>query len=105
MVWHQVTSTDANATFDDAVADMTGVNVISPTWFSIADNDGNLTSLAEADYVNKAHAKGLQVWALIDNFSEEIQTETVLAKESARANIIETLVKEAVNWILYSLSV
>lgn len=97
LVWHQVTSTDANATFDDAVADMTGVNVISPTWFSIADNDGNLTSLAEADYVNKAHAKGLQVWALIDNFSEEIQTETVLAKESARANIIETLVKEAVN--------
>ena len=30
MVWHQVTSTDANAYFADATANMTGVNVISP---------------------------------------------------------------------------
>lgn len=29
MVWHQVTSTDANAYFADATANMTGVNVIS----------------------------------------------------------------------------
>ena len=37
MVWHQVTSTDANAYFADATANMTGVNVISPTWFYLTD--------------------------------------------------------------------
>lgn len=97
LAWHQVTSTDANATFDDATADLKGVNVISPTWFSVKGNDGTLSSIAEADYVNKAHAKGLKVWGLIDNFSEEIQTETVLSSQSARARIIDTLIKEGVN--------
>ena len=28
------------------------------------DNNGNYKSLASKDYVAKAHAKGLQVWAL-----------------------------------------
>ena len=40
MVWHQVTSTDANAYFADATANMTGVNVISPTWFYLTDTSG-----------------------------------------------------------------
>ncbi|MGI6069139.1 MAG: glycosyl hydrolase family 18 protein [Blautia sp.] len=97
LTWHQVTSTAANATFDDAVAKVKGVNVISPTWFSIKDNDGTLSSIAEADYVNKAHAKGMKVWGLIDNFSEEIQTEKVLSSQSARTKIIDTLIKESVN--------
>ena len=38
LAWHQVTSTDANSYFADAVQNMTGVNVISPTWFSVTDN-------------------------------------------------------------------
>ena len=69
--WHQVTSQDGNNTFDSIVAKTKGMNVISPTWFSLIDNNGNYRSLANKDYVAKAHAKGLQVWALIDNFSAE----------------------------------
>lgn len=97
LVWHQVTSTAANQTLEDAAARIKGVNVISPTWFSVTDNEGNVSSIAEAEYVNKAHAKGMKVWGLIDNFSEEVQTEEVLAKQSARGEIIDTLIREAVN--------
>ena len=95
MVWHQVTSTDANSYFADAVQNMTGVNVISPTWFSVSDNDGNVSSLASGEYVMQAHEKGLKVWGLIDNFSENMSTTTVLSKTSSRQNLENQLVTYA----------
>ena len=66
--------------------------MISPTWFSLTDNNGNYKSLASKDYVAKAHAKGLQVWALIDNFSADVQTETLLASTSTRRKLIDSLI-------------
>ena len=95
MVWHQVTSTDANSYFTDAVQNMTGVNVISPTWFSVSDNDGNVSSLASGEYVMQAHEKGLKVWGLVDNFSENMSTTTVLSKTSSRQNLENHLVTYA----------
>lgn len=93
MVWHQVTSTEANSYLGDAIANMTGVNVISPTWFSIADNSGNITSIASADYVAQAHERGLQVWGLIDNFSENVSTTQTLSSTWARQNLISQLMQ------------
>ena len=92
--WHQVTSQDGNNTFDSIVAKTKGMNVISPTWFSLTDNNGNYKSLASKDYVAKAHAKGLQVWALIDNFSADVQTETLLASTSTRRKLIDSLIAD-----------
>ena len=95
MVWHQVTSTDANAYFADATANMTGVNVISPTWFYLTDTSGNIASIASADYVSQAHEKGLQVWGLIDNFTQEVSTTETLSSTAARQNIISQLIQAA----------
>ena len=95
MVWHQVTSTDANAYFADATANMTGVNVISPTWFYLTDTSGNIASIASADYVSQAHEKGLQVWGLIDNFTQGVGTTETLSSTAARQNIISQLIQAA----------
>jgi len=95
LAWHQVTSEAANETFEDAVKDAKGVNVISPTWFSITSNEGTISSLASADYVNKAHAKGMEVWGLIDNFSENISTLETLSNRESREHIIQKLLEEA----------
>ena len=95
MVWHQVTSTDANAYFADATANMTGVNVISPTWFYLTDTSGNIASIASADHVSQAHEKGLQVWGLIDNFTQEVSTTETLSSTAARQNIISQLIQAA----------
>ena len=95
MVWHQVTSTDANTYFADATANMTGVNVISPTWFYLTDTSGNIASIASADYVSQAHEKGLQVWGLIDNFTQEVSTTETLSNTAARQNIISQLIQTA----------
>ena len=102
--WHQVTSQDGNNTFDSIVAKTKGMNVISPTWFSLTDNNGNYKSLASKDYVTKAHAKGLQVWALIDNFSADVQTETLLASTSTRRKLIDSLIADAEKYDLDGLN-
>lgn len=96
MVWHQVTNMEANAGFAEATANMTGVNVISPTWYSIIDNEGNISNIASSDYVNQAHEKGLQVWGLIDNFSENISTTEILSRTSTRQNLVRQLVDAAI---------
>lgn len=95
LAWHQVTSTDANNYFADTTQNMTGVNVISPTWFSVSDNDGNVSSLASGEYVMQAHEKGLKVWGLVDNFSENMSTTTVLSNTAARQNLENQLVTYA----------
>ena len=55
LVWHQSTSTESNDAMAEMTAEMTGVNVISPTWFSVTDETGTISSLASADYVKLAH--------------------------------------------------
>lgn len=92
LVWHQVTSEEANAGIEDALADTKGLNTISPTWFSVADNSGNLNSIASADYVNYAHQRGLEVWALLDNFDQNVDDMELLSHTSSRENLENQLI-------------
>lgn len=93
--WHQVTVADANAGLEDMVANTDGMNVISPTWFALSDNEGNYTSLADEAYVNKAHELGLEVWPLIDNFSEDVSLNTLLSGYVNRQKLISKLMEDA----------
>lgn len=95
LVWHQSTSTESNDAMAEMTAEMTGVNVISPTWFSVTDETGTISSLASADYVKLAHDEGREVWGLIDNFNEAFDETTDLAYASVRSRIIEQLLAEA----------
>lgn len=95
--WHQVTAPEANAYFADATANMTGVNVISPTWFYLADTAGNIADISSAEYVQQAHDKGMQVWGLIDNFTADVSTTETLSQLASRQNIISQLIAAAEN--------
>ena len=95
--WHQVTTQEANAYFADATANVSGVNVISPTWFYLQDTAGNIADISSAEYVNAAHEKGMQVWGLIDNFTADVSTTETLSQLSSRQNIISQLMTAAQN--------
>lgn len=95
LAWHQVTSPEGNATLTQMLSNTQGLNTISPTWFSVVDNSGTISSLASADYVNQAHGMGLEVWGLIDNFSQSADTLTFLSDTQARTNIINQLMAQA----------
>lgn len=93
--WHQVTSESANSTLESVLDGISGMNVISPTWFFLSDDEGNFVSIGSTDYVNTAHSRGLEVWALLDNFTYDVNTKQILSYTSKRAKLIEGLVKEA----------
>ena len=99
MVWHQVTIDAANGTLEELLSTTQGVNVVAPTWFTLSSNEGSYESLASKSYVNKAHEKGIQVWAVLDNFSldvaKNVQSEVLLSKTSVREELIKKLMAEA----------
>lgn len=96
LVWHQVTSQKANQAMEQLAANTKGVNVIAPTWFMLTENDGTYDSLADQSYVDKAHAMGMQVWAVLDNFNrgDNVQSEVLFADTAARKKLISNLISE-----------
>ena len=92
LIWHMISAAADNKAFADATQSMSGINVISPTWFALADNDGNVDSLGSKTYVDAAHKKGLQVWGLVNDFSPDMDNSVMLASTAARRNCISQLI-------------
>lgn len=96
--WHSIGGPGGNSTLDGMVAGTKGMNVIAPTWFSMNDNEGGFRSFGSADYVARAHALGLQVWGVVDNFNYANETGTdvdvygVLSNTTKRKRLAQTLV-------------
>lgn len=96
LVWHQVTSEEANGAIESLLAGTKGINVVAPTWFALTDNDGNYHSFADQAYVDLVHGKGMQVWAALDNFNqgENVNSEILFARTSVRKKLIAALTEE-----------
>lgn len=94
MAWHQVMSKDANSTLTSMVANAGCLNTISPTWLQLADNEGNVISLAGADYVTQAHNLGMDVWVLVDDFTYDVDLNAILSVTEKRERLVNTLVNE-----------
>ncbi len=93
LAWHQTTSYEANEKITELLEGTTGINVISPTWFALSDNEGNFTSLGQKGYVDLLHQQGIEVWGLISNFEHDVDTSEVLNYTSRRQNCIKKLIK------------
>lgn len=101
MGWHQVSGTGGNDTLAEVTANGRGtLNVISPTWLKLADNEGNISSFAQPSYVKSAHNMGMQVWVLADDFSYGEDgvcfVGAVLGNYDSRQNLIRNLVNEVI---------
>lgn len=99
--FHAIGAVGGNSTLDAMAAESKGMNVISPTWFSMIDNEGGIRSFGGRDYVQKAHNMGLKVWAAVDNFNYENETGTavdelaVLSSTTKRQKLVDNVIKEA----------
>lgn len=94
--WHVVAGAVGNDTLKEVTAEAKGLNVISPTWFKICDNEGGFTSFASQSYVDQAHDMGLEVWALVENieYKESIDMYAILSSTSTRTALINGLMTE-----------
>lgn len=99
--WHQVTSQEANERVASILQATKGINVISPTWFYLNDNEGNIYSLASRDYVTYCHQQGVEVWGLVSNLENpEADSAYVLTHTSTRDYLTNQIIAAAIEYDL-----
>ncbi len=103
--FHNLAVSDANSYLDDATAITKGMNVIAPTWFSMADNEGAISDIASADYVAKAHEMGYEVWGVVDNFTNPVDTNEVLSRTSKRLVLEQNILSAAMTYGLEGINI
>ncbi|MBQ6733731.1 MAG: chitinase [Lachnospiraceae bacterium] len=93
--WHQIAGVGGNDTLQEVIAPARGMNVISPTWIRLSDDFGGIESFGTTDYVNAAHAAGLEVWALVSNFENpEVNTQAVVSHAASRKALTDNVIAE-----------
>lgn len=111
MAWHQVTNRNANSNISSVLSGTKGLNVISPSWFYLKDDNGGIGSLASSDYVNYCHQHNIEVWALVSNFGAADQgltnpdLTTILTHTSSRDNLVNNLISAAIQYNLDGINV
>ncbi len=109
--FHAIGGVGGNDTLAEMLSEATGINVIAPTWFSLSDNEGNFRSFATAEYVTKAHAAGVCVWGVWDNFNyaadtgESVDTTAVLSDTAIRRKLVCSMVETALSLDLDGINV
>lgn len=78
-----------------SLGSMSGVNVVSPTWFELIDGAGNVRSKADEQYMEWARANGKHVWAMFSNSFDPDLTTEALSTYEARLNTIKQLLSYA----------
>lgn len=106
LVWHQVTNQAANDTLLNLLSKTKGVTTVSPTWFTVADEKGSITSLASETYVTRAHNAGVEVWALCgDVDAEDVDMYNLLSYTSRREKLINELIANAIKYNLDGINI
>ena len=106
MAWHQVTNQSANDNLASILQKTKGINILSPTWFYLNDNNGNIASLASSTYVDYCHQNGIEVWALISNLeNDSVNTAEVLSHTSSRDNLTNNIISAAIQYNLDGINV
>ena len=97
MGWHYVDDLEiGRESLEKRITECDGLNVISPTWFTVSDEAGGFRSFADPEYVEKAHAAGLQVWAMVDNINLKTDELKLFSSSIAREKLEKGLVDAAV---------
>jgi len=104
MVWDLINRRDDNRSPGKRIAHR-GLDVVSPTWFSIMNGRGDVSSLADREYVQWAHDNGIKVWALFENKSDNSVTLGALFNSGRRKRIIDQIVKYAMEYNLDGINV
>lgn len=75
----------------DNIVKIPGINTISPTWFSILDEEGKIYDKGNVDYVSKYHKLGYEIWPLFDNSFDPTMTHKILKSSIMREKVINKL--------------
>ena len=91
IAWHQVTNMQANSYVEKVFEDVHNLDVISPTWFALKNSEGEISNIADKEYVSWAHKQGYQVLALFSNSFSSSITHDVLRSTEKREEVIKQI--------------
>ncbi len=98
LVWHGVYGDADNDRIAELLKDAKGVNVISPTWYQIINENGEMSSFADEEYVQYIHSLGIEIWPLVNDFTstsgEGWDEKNLLSSYKARTNLISNIMNE-----------
>lgn len=99
LAWDAIGNADGNKSVADRLAGQKGLTTLSPTWYQVADAEGNITSLADMDYVEYVRSRGIEIWPLINDFLSVSENgswdeEELLSRSSSRNNLIDNIINE-----------
>lgn len=91
LTWDQIYSSGIGAR---DIEPMTGVDIISPTWFKLNNDLGTFESFLNEDYIRWARGEGYQVWPLVSNTFGDIEmTSRFLNNAESRTRFIDDLLQ------------
>lgn len=102
LTWHYIWN---NTPDMSNVKKIDGLNVISPTWFTLANENGDLEDRGSISYSNWAHKNGYKVWALVENKFDPAITNKLLNNAGARTKFINNLISRAKNYDLDGINI
>jgi spore germination protein YaaH len=102
LTWEAVYSANPDT---KKIGELSGVNVVSPTWFELLDGKGNIRSKADAGYSAWARNKGIQVWGLFSNGFEPDRTHVALLSYESRYAMIQQLLAYAKTFKLQGINI
>jgi len=89
LTWDQIYSPGINGRDIEL---MTGVDIISPTWFKLIDDAGNFQSFLNEKYSQWARGEGYKIWPLVSNTFGDIEmTSRFLNNVKSREKFINEL--------------
>lgn len=107
-LWHPVYSQAANSEISTILSSTKGVDVVSPSWFKLKDNNGNISSYASSDYVTYCHNHNVEVWGMVKNLdleSSDIDVNYILTHTSTRQNLVNQIVSQALQYNLDGINI
>lgn len=99
LAFHQVFDQSSDS-MTELVSRSNSITTVAPTWFRLNDNSGNFTSIANSDYVSKAHNLGLEVWAVLTDvdskelYGLDVDLCEVFSHTENRKNMINHIISE-----------
>ncbi|MBU5669009.1 glycoside hydrolase [Peptoniphilus sp. MSJ-1] len=71
------------------IKNISGLDIIIPTWFSIRNTNGDLIDRGNQDYIKRYNDLGIQVWGYLDNSFDPDITHGALSNKETRTKIID----------------
>ncbi len=89
----------------ESIGPMPGLDIVSPTWFHIIDEEGTIDNQVNPAYIAWARERGYEIWALVTNSFDPELTVAILSDETVRIGIVEDLIALALEYELDGLNI